>query len=507
MRMRLNYFGILVCLLTALGAHAAVPSVSNVNMAQRIDGSGLVDITYDVSDADADSVAVSVHFSVDGGIQWDFPALNLTGDVGKNIPVGINKAIVWNAGMIPELPILANIQVKVLANDFGVEFFPHSPNVVSITDFSQVDWSDEANFDLYARADFIQLMGSVLWQGGSAENIPVISELKSRNPDLKVVAYVSVKSAQLSAVSPTADEFWQQWLLRTQPYWVATTTGDTASDFPGNVLINILDPDCRSVMIETIQEFQNNSLNKFDGVYWDYFNTSIWVHGDVEATGEPDFDGDGIAQKDDPDERIAFRAAQVSLVEALRDSLGDGFIQVFNGQRAYSDSTFAALGDGAMYELFPTLFFAPPNMQNALDPNNPFGLFQARDWYRTANGGPYVVLANTWQNWFVDTNNQAHQLVNGNQYRAVAMLADLYASWNTSDLNPYSNSYAWTDNDISLGAPLGPTTFEGNFLRREFQYGKVEIEMTSGSYPDPFDYRIWALGQLVEELRVPFHFP
>jgi len=260
-------------------------------------------------------------------------------------------------------------------------------------------------------------------------------------------------------------------------------------------------------MIETVIDFQTNSSNQFDGVYWDYFNTSIWVHPDVEATGEPDFDGDGIGQQSDPGERNAYRAAQASLIGALRDSLGEGFIQVFNGQRAYVDSTFAGLGDGAMYELFPTLFFDQPDMRNALDPSYPQNLFEARRWFRTQNGGPYVLLSNTWQNWFTDHNGEAYQLINGNTFRAVAMIADLYASWNTNDLNPYSNTYAWTDNDISIGQPLGPPTFDGIFIRRNFQYGKIEIEMTSGRYPNPFDYRIWALGQLIEELRVPFHYP
>jgi len=494
-------------LLSAGAVWAAAPVVSNVQLAQRLDGSCLVDITYDVADADNDTLAITVRFSTDGGQTWNFPTLNLSGAVGPGVLPGLGRSIVWDVGLIPDPQVLADIRVKIIANDLGVEFFPHSPAIVSITDFSQVDWADPTSFDLYARADFIQLMGSAIWQGGTGGDIPVVAELKARNPDLKVIGYVSVKSAQLSGANPSAAPFWQDWYTRTQPYWVHTTTGDVAADFPGNVLINILDPECRRVMIETIQEYVNNSLNQVDGIYWDYFDTSIWVHPGVEATGLPDFDGDGIGQANDPDERAAFRAAQVSLIGALRDSLGTDFIQFFNGQRAYADSAFAGLGDGVMYELFPTLFFPGPNMQHALDPDYEFSLFNIRSWFRTGNGGPYVVLANTQQNWYVDQSGQPTQLNNGNQYRAAALVTDTYVSWNTNDVNTFSNTYSWTDNDISLGPAVGPATFTGEFIRRDFQYGRLEIEMTSGWAPDPYDYRIWSLGQLVEELRIPFHFP
>ena len=87
-------------------------------------------------------------------------------------------------------------------------------------------------------------------------------------------------------------------------------------------------------------------------------------------------------------------------------------------------------------------------------------------------------------------------------FRAVALVVDAYSVWNSGNY-----WYGWTDNEISLGDALGPATFEGNFIRRNFQYGRVEIEMTSGFYPDPFDYRIWVQGNLVEELSIPYHNP
>jgi hypothetical protein len=255
-------------------------------------------------------------------------------------------------------------------------------------------------------------------------------------------------------------------------------------------------------------EFQASSANKLDGVMWDYFNNALWVYDQIpNVTGEPDMDGDGIAHLSDTDEMAAYRNAEVSLVSALRDSLGEGFIQVFNGQRAYSDSTFAGLADGLMYELFPTLGFPQPNMQNALNPSFLHNLYAIRGRLRDANGGPWVVMFNPWINRYNDQNNQVATIQTGNQFRVVAMLMGGYASWNTHDGSTFSYTYGWPEVDVSLGEPIGPPVYDGNFIRREFQYGRVELEWTTGRYPSPFKYKIWALGQRIEELAIPFHFP
>jgi hypothetical protein len=331
--------------------------------------------------------------------------------------------------------------------------------------------------------------------------------MRALNPDLVNLAYVSVKSAQLGHENDHPDSYWYKWYHRLSPYFVYTTEGEVAMDWPTSRLVNILEPDCRRIMIETIMEMQEGSLNVFDGVYWDYFNNSLWVSPDIPNVGDPDMDGDGIGHWDDPDEMIAYRAAQVDLVRAARDSLGDDFIQFFNGQRAYADSSFAALGDGAYYELFPTLFFPNPDMQHALDPDYPNSLFNVRPWFRTANGGPFIVLSSIWSTTYVDDNHTAQHIYTGDKFRAVALLGDFYSSWNSSPNGLGHYVYGWTSHDISLGQPLGPATFEDEFIRREFQYGRVEIEMGTGAYPNPFDYRIWVLGDLVSMLAIPYHVP
>jgi hypothetical protein len=476
-------------------------------MAQLTDGSGLVHIRYDVSDVDGDTLAIALQLSDDGGITYDFPVLNVSGDVGPGILPGRKKTIVWDAGSIPEPLVMGNLRAKVVASDRGVEFKAHSPNWVAVTDGEVVDWADPANIEKFSKADFCIVMGSHLWMGGSSGNVDAVRQMKELNPDLVIVGYCSVKSALLSGLDHDPASYWYKWYQRTAPYFVETTEGEMAQDWPTSRLINILDPGCRTAMIETIMEMQENSLNVFDGIMWDYFNTQLWVAPQVTNLGDPDMDGNGIGHFDDPDERAAFRQAQVDLVTATRDSLGEDFIQFFNGQRAYGDSTFAALADGAYFELFPTLFFPDPDMQHALDPAYPFSLFNARRWYRTRNGGPYLVLSNVWYTVFLDNNGVPTPIISGDKFRAVSLVTDTFASWNSNPDGNLKPVYNWTSHDVSLGQPLGPPVFSGPFIRRDFQYGKVEIEITSGKYPNSIDYRIWSLGKLVSELDIPYHTP
>jgi hypothetical protein len=498
---------VLVMLLAAVAARGAAPVASNVHLQQRTDGSGLVDITYDLADADSPSLAVAVQMSANDGASWDFPVLNMTGDLGMGVAPGIGKRIVWNLGVLPLDLNLEQFRARIVASDTGILHAPHSPRNVAITDWSAINWSLPANLEKYARADVFVAMSAALWSS-QYRDVPIIDGMKAINPDLKVIGYISAKSAQLSGVSPSANAFWHAWYDATRPYWVYTTTGDTAQDWPGNVILNILNPACRTAMIETVMEFQRTSANKLDGIMWDYFNTALWVYpGITTVTGAPDMDGDGIAHSSDPDEMAAYRNAEVSLVSALRDSLGEGFIQFFNGQRAYSDSTFAGLADGLMYELFPTMLFPQPNMRNALNPAFVHNLYAVRGRLRDVNGGPWIVMFNPWINRYNDENEDVVLLVLGNQFRVVAMLMDGYASWNSKDGSTFSYSYDWTDNDICVGEPTGPPIYDGNFIRRDFQYGRVELEWKSGSYPDPFKYKVWSLGQLVEQLALPVHFP
>ncbi len=76
------------------------PVVSNLRVSQRTDGSKLVDIYYDLFDANDDMCDISFSLSDNGGMSFGIipDAANITGDYGIGILPGLNKHILWDAG-------------------------------------------------------------------------------------------------------------------------------------------------------------------------------------------------------------------------------------------------------------------------------------------------------------------------------------------------------------------------------------------------------------------------
>jgi hypothetical protein len=75
----------------------ADPTISNVRASQRA-GTRLVDIYYDVV-SPLGPVAVTVEVSADGGATYLIPAASMAGDVGAGVAAGVDKHVVWNAGI------------------------------------------------------------------------------------------------------------------------------------------------------------------------------------------------------------------------------------------------------------------------------------------------------------------------------------------------------------------------------------------------------------------------
>jgi formylglycine-generating enzyme required for sulfatase activity len=95
---------------------AALPVVSNVTSSQRA-GTKLVDITYNVADADGDALKVRVEISDNNGTTYNVPAFTFTGAIGDNVIPGNGKTIVWDAGKDWDGEYSAQMRVKVIAVD------------------------------------------------------------------------------------------------------------------------------------------------------------------------------------------------------------------------------------------------------------------------------------------------------------------------------------------------------------------------------------------------------
>lgn len=110
---------------------AAAPVVTNVVAQQQIvtnavpPGSTniivitnkLVDIYYDLFDDDGDTLKVRIEISDNGGTLYSVPAFSFTGDIGDNVITGINKHVVWDAGVDWDGEYSDKMRVKVIAVD------------------------------------------------------------------------------------------------------------------------------------------------------------------------------------------------------------------------------------------------------------------------------------------------------------------------------------------------------------------------------------------------------
>ena len=114
--MKLSRLIPLLAALALAAPAAAAPVVSNVRAAQR-PGTHLVDIYYDAADAAGLPLTVTVLVSADGGTTWSVPAVTLTGAAGPGVAAGLNRQIVWDAGVDWAGQFTSQCRVRVIADD------------------------------------------------------------------------------------------------------------------------------------------------------------------------------------------------------------------------------------------------------------------------------------------------------------------------------------------------------------------------------------------------------
>ena len=105
-----------LCLILGVSlTHAAPPEVSNIRATQR-SGTKLVDIYYDVTDPENDTLTVSVQI-YDGTTA--LPTYTVSGDVGSGVSVGANKHIIWNAGQDWNRRFTSTGKARILVDDLS----------------------------------------------------------------------------------------------------------------------------------------------------------------------------------------------------------------------------------------------------------------------------------------------------------------------------------------------------------------------------------------------------
>ena len=118
------------CALPVVAAANQPPEIANVK-AKQLDGTKLVEITYDAADADGDKLKIRVEVSSDDGTTYSVPASSFSGDFGEGVTPGTGKKIVWNAGTDWDGEYSDKMKVKVFALDGhgfpGMEFGSEIP--------------------------------------------------------------------------------------------------------------------------------------------------------------------------------------------------------------------------------------------------------------------------------------------------------------------------------------------------------------------------------------------
>jgi len=94
---------------------AGVPFVTNIAAAQRNDGSGVLDIYYDLEGCSGEVMA-ALEVSNDGGATWDITPQpeHLSGDIGR-VTSGKGKCIAWNIGAAADFIFSADTKFRVIA--------------------------------------------------------------------------------------------------------------------------------------------------------------------------------------------------------------------------------------------------------------------------------------------------------------------------------------------------------------------------------------------------------
>ncbi len=115
------FVSLILAISTMTIAQNTAPEVTNVRFEQRTDGTHMVDIYYDVADAEQSSVSISVKASNNSGSTWDFTITSLTGDFGENISTGTNIQIIWDFASDHANYYSDQIQIKVIADDGVVD--------------------------------------------------------------------------------------------------------------------------------------------------------------------------------------------------------------------------------------------------------------------------------------------------------------------------------------------------------------------------------------------------
>lgn len=143
---QLVFAPVLLLAVTSTALANSPPVVSNVTASQRQDGSKIVDIRYNLADADGDACTVTVQASNNAGSTWTVPIIAVSGAVGAGITPGVNKLIIWNCAADLPGAFGSQYRVRVIADD-GQSSAPPGMVLIPAGTFNMGDTFNELSID------------------------------------------------------------------------------------------------------------------------------------------------------------------------------------------------------------------------------------------------------------------------------------------------------------------------------------------------------------------------
>lgn len=108
-------FALLALALSGVAASGQnLPPVVTITAVSVDEGAGIVQLSYDLLDAEGDACEVRFRASQDGGMTFGADVSVMTGDVGASIQPGPARSITWNAVNVADLSLVV---VQVIADD------------------------------------------------------------------------------------------------------------------------------------------------------------------------------------------------------------------------------------------------------------------------------------------------------------------------------------------------------------------------------------------------------
>ncbi len=258
----------------------SAPVVYNTNVAQRTDGSGLVDIYYDLFDANGDNSTISLLLSDNAGTSYSITpnSPNLSGDVGAGILPESRKHIVWNAAAEIADFDTNQYKLRIVAEDNtypSVAIPVFTPGSGSYTAQQTVTISC-ATTDATIR---YTINGTEPTESSSVYSTPLIV---SANTTLKAKAFKALCSASLTATASYIFDLSQTLLCYWNFNYGAPATDQTwAQPIPATV--------GNAQLIYTFTDAFSFGGTLFNGVYGEVVGGSFCPRGGLDNVNNGEY--------------------------------------------------------------------------------------------------------------------------------------------------------------------------------------------------------------------------